>query len=154
MLQYLEDKGTQHNSKISDHRRRYLKEHLNILYQAQAFLSFIVVEQYLTILKYLQVIFKNYADRIPPPVEMWSLKHGAILPVSVFWVKCISPLSVDKKGDIQRYGCAEMAAMLCDGSCLVVPTNTLIVCPVAKRAKKRPLKEKEGQKEVRVVLPV
>ena len=82
---------------------------------------------------------------------MQLLKHGVTLPT--FVVKSISLLSVVKKGDIRRYGgSAEMAAMLCDGSHLIVPTNTLIVCPMSKRVKKRPLKENEGQNEVRAVL--
>ena len=152
VLQYLEGEGTQHNCKINDHVRRYLKEHLNILYQAQAFLSFAVIEQYLTILKHLKVIFTSYAGRIHTPIEMQPLKHGVLLPT--YLVKSISPLSVVKKGDVQQYSCAEIAAMLCNGSCLVVPANTLIVCPVANKVKKRPLKEKEGQNEVRVVLPM
>ena len=63
VLQYLEDEGTQHNCKINNHVRRYLKEHLNILYQVQAFLSFAVVEQYLTI---LQVVVKRNAA-----IETW-----------------------------------------------------------------------------------
>ena len=90
VLQYLKDEGTQRNHKINDRVKRYLKEHLNILYQAQAFLLFAVVEQYLTILKHLQVILKSYAGRIHTPVEMRLLKHGAILPA--FW------LLVGKKG--------------------------------------------------------
>ena len=47
-----------------------------------------------------------------------------------------------------------MAAVLCDGSHLIVPTNILIVCPVSKRVKKRSLKENESQNEVRVVLSI
>ena len=153
VLQYLEDEGTQHNYKIDDHVRRYLKEHLNILYQAQAFLSFAIAEQYLTMLKHLQVNFSWYSGRINTPVEVHVLKHGASVPA--FLVKYVSPLSVVKKGDIRQYGsCAEMAAVLFDGSYLTVPTNTLIVCPVSKRAKQRPLKEKESRNEVRVVLLV
>ena len=47
-----------------------------------------------------------------------------------------------------------MAAVLCDISHLIVPTNTWIICPVSKKVKKRPLKENEGQNEVRIVLSI
>ena len=117
VLKYFEDEGTECNCKIND-TRRYLKE---------VFLSFALVEQYLTRLKHLQVIFSWYAGAFNIPVEVQVL-HGVTLPT--FLVKSISLLSVVKKEDIQRYGgSAEM------------PTNTLIICPVSKRVKKRPLKE-------------
>ena len=152
VLKYFEDEGTQCNCKIND-TRRYLKQYLNNLYQAKVFLSFALVEQYLTRLKHLQVIFSWYAGTVNIPVEVQLLKHGVTLPT--FLVKSISLLSVVKKGDIRRYGgSAEMAAIFCDGSHLIVSTNTLIVCPVSKRVKKRPLKENEGQNEVSVVLSI
>ena len=153
VVQYLENEDTQHNYKISDHVRRYLKERLNILYQAQVLLSLAVAQHSLTIQKHLQVNFSWYTGRINTPVEVQLLKHGAA--VLTFLVKSVSPLSAIKKGDIQQYGnFAEIAAALCDGSYLIVPTNTLIVCPVSKKAKKRLLKKKESQNEVRVVFPV
>ena len=51
VLKYFEDEGTECNCKIND-TRRYLKE---------VFLSFALVEQYLTRMKHLQVIFSWYA---------------------------------------------------------------------------------------------
>lgn len=66
---------------------------------------------------------------------MWKLKHGGTPPI--FLMKSISPLSVVKKQGMQQCGgCAEIAAMLCDGSYLTVQTNTMIVFPVANEAKR------------------
>ena len=83
---------------------------------------------------------------------MWQLKHGATH--LAFLVKSISPLSVVKQ-DIRLYGgCAEVAAMVYDGSYLTVLANTLIVSPVSNEVRKGPLKENKGQNEVSVVLPM
>ena len=153
MLQYLEATGTQH--KISVHeRRKYLKEYLNVLYQIRAFLSLSAVKQYsTTLLKHLQVIFRRSDGRVNTPAKVWQLKYGATPPT--FLVKSISPLSVVKKQGIRLYGgCAEVAAMLYDGSYLTVLANTLIVSPVSNKVRKRPLKENKGQNEVSVVLPM
>ena len=149
MLQYLEAAGRQHKINIHE-RREYLK---NVLYQIQAF-SLSVVKQCSTILlKHLQVIFRRKNGKINTPVKVWQLKHGGTPPT--FLVKSISPLSVVKKQGMQQCGgCAEIAAILCDGSYLTVQTNTMIVCPVANEAKKRPLKKNEGQDKVRNVLPM
>ena len=139
-LQYSEAADTQ--NKINGHKR-FLKEYLNCLYQVRALL----------LLALVQVTFRKIDGKISAPVEVQLLKHGATL--STFLVKSISPLPVVKKGDVRQYvGCAEMTAMLYNGSYLTVPTNTLIVCPVSNEVNKKPLKENEGQNEVSVVLPM
>ena len=149
-LQYLEAADTQ--NKINGHKR-FLKEYLNCLYQVRALLLLAAVQYLATLVKHLQVTFRKIDGKISVPVEVQLLKHGATL--STFLVKSISPLPVVKKGDVRQYvGCAEMVAMLCDGSYLTVPTNTLIVCPVSNEVNKKPLKENEGQNEVSVVLPM
>ena len=89
VLKYFEDEGTECNCKIND-TRRYLKE---------VFLSFALVEQYLTRLKHLQVIFSWYAGAFNIRVEVQLLKHGVTLPT--FLVKSISLLLVVKKEDIR-----------------------------------------------------
>ena len=149
-LQYLEAADTQ--NKINGHKR-FLKEHLNFLYQIQALLLLAVVRYLATLVKHLQVTFREIDGKISVPVEVQLLKHGATL--LTFLVKSTSLLPVVKKGDVRQYvGCAEMTAMLYDGSYLTVPTNTLIVCPVSNdhEVNKRPLKENKGQNEVSVVL--
>ena len=152
VLQYLEAVGTLH--KIDGHeRRKFLKDYLYILYQFRAFISAVVKYCSTMLLKSLQVIFRRNDGRINTCVEVRLLKHGAILPV--YLVQSISPLSLVKKGGIRRCGgCAEMSAMLSDGLYMIVPIDTLTVYPVSTEVKKRPLKENEGQNEVRVVFNV
>ena len=146
VLQYLEAGGTLY--KIGGHEgRKFLKDYLYILYQFRA-----AVVKYCStmLLKSLQVIFRRNDGRINTSVEVQLLKHGAILPVYL-----VKPLSLVKKRGIQQCGgCAERATMLSDGLHMIVPINTLTVCPVSTEAKKRPPKEKEGQNEVRVVFNV
>ena len=151
VLQYLEAGGTLH--KIDGHERKFLKDYLDILYQFRAFILAVVKYCSTMLLKSLQVIFPRNDGRINIYVEVRLLKHGAILPA--YLVKSISLLSVIKKGGIRQCGgCAEMAAMLSDGLYMIVLINTLTVCPVSTEAKKRPLKDKEDQNEVRVVFNV
>ena len=149
VLQYLEAVGTLH--KIDGHERKLLEDYLDILYQFRAFISAIVKYCSTMLLKNLHVIFRRNGGRIDICVEVRLLKHGAILPA--YLVKSISPLSMVKKGGIRQCGgCAERAVTLSDGLYIIVPINTLTVCPVSTEAKKRPLKE--GQNEVRVVFNV
>ena len=151
VLQYLEATGTQH--KIDGHERKFLEDYLDILYKFRALISAVVKYCSTMLLKSLQVIFRRNDGRINIYVEVWLLKHGAILPA--YLVQSISPLSMVKKGGIRQCGgCAERAAILSDGLYMIVPINTLTVCPVSTEAKKRPLKEKEGQNEVRIVFNV
>ena len=148
VLQYLEAGGTLH--KIDGHERKFLKDYLDILYQFRAFILAVVKYCSTMLLKSLQVIFRRNDGRINTSVEVQLLKHGAILPVYL-----VKPLSLVKKRGIQQCGgCAERATMLSDGLHMIVPLNTLTVCPVSTEAKKRPPKEKEGQNEVRVVFNV
>ena len=151
VLKHLEAGGTLH--KIDGHERKFLEDYLDVLYQFRAFISVVVKYCSTMLLKNLQVIFRRNDGRISTCVEVQLLKHGAVLPA--YLAKSISPLSVVKKGGIRQCGdCTEMAAMLSDGLYMVVPINTLTVCPVSTEVKKRPLKEKEDQNEVRVVFNV
>ena len=138
-LRCLEDKNTLHE--LNGHVRSYLKMYLNILYQAQ-----VILAGKLAGLKYLQAIYKPYANKINTTVKVQLSTYDVTL--LVFLVVSIQALQMVEKENKQVYSCAEKAKKLRDSSCNFVSSNTLIVWPLSVKYRKRPLKEHNRQNEV------
>ena len=164
ILVHLESKTTQvgNQDHIAYRRMRgSLRKYLNVLYQARRFLSrhapLVVIEQYLTRLISLQVVFKKYAAvfRNTPSAVNQFIQGANML---VFLVACVALIVESEKQEKEcigifdsHYYLKDEAKSLCDSTDSLVPPSTLTVCPVFLPPKKRPPKGDDDRDKVIIV---
>ena len=140
ILLKLEDKSTlldNENSTAYSRARSCLKKYLNILYQARRLLArsvpLAVAQHYLIRMISLQFVFNKYAElfkNTPVTVEI-PTQGSRVLGFLVSSLSSATPVSKEKEQLTEPdYYLKEKAKRLCDSSHIVVPSSTLITCPV------------------------